>query len=118
MDLLFIEALRIEAVIGVYEWERHLRQTLVFDIEIATDCRRAAATDRMEDALSYKAVAKRLIDFVGKSEFHLVESLAEAVASLLRDEFGATWLRLRVNKEGAVRGARGVGVVIERGAEG
>lgn len=118
MDVLFIEDLRIEAVIGVYEWERHLRQTLVFDIEIATDCRRAAATDEMDDALSYKAVAKRLIEFVGQSEFRLVESLAEAVAGLLREEFGVSWLRLRVNKEGAVRGARGVGVVIERGTSG
>lgn len=118
MDILFIHDLRIDAVIGIYEWERHVKQTLVLDLDVATDCRRAAAHDRVDDALNYKTVAKRLIDFVGASEFQLVETLAERVAAILIDEFGVGWLRLRVNKQGAVRGARDVGVLIERTAPG
>ena len=118
MDTLFIRDLRIDAVIGIFEWERHVRQTLVLDLELGTDCRVAAATDDVADALDYKAVAKRLIDFVGNSEFHLVETLAERVAGILLEEFDVPWLRLRINKQGAVRGARDVGIVIERGAAG
>ena len=118
MDTLFIRDLRIDAVIGIFEWERHVRQTLVLDLELATDCRVAAASDDVADALDYKAVAKRLIDFVGASEFHLVETLAERIAGILLEEFGVPWLRLSINKEGAVRGARDVGIVIERSADG
>ena len=116
MDTLFITELRIDAVIGVFEWERHVRQTLVLDLEMQTDCKVAAATDDVADALDYKAVAKRLIDFIGNSEFKLIETLAERTAELLLAEFSINWLRLRVNKQGAVRGARDVGIVIERGA--
>ena len=118
MDTLFIRDLRIDAVIGIFEWERHVRQTLVLDIELGTDCRAAAASDDVADALDYKAVAKRLIDFVGNSEFKLVETLAERIAGILLEEFGVPWLRLCINKVGAVRGARDVGIVIERSAGG
>ncbi|RMG30649.1 MAG: dihydroneopterin aldolase [Gammaproteobacteria bacterium] len=115
MDIVFIRDLRVEAVIGVFEWERRIRQTLSFDLEMATDVARAAATDRIEDALDYKAVAKRITTYVAASEFRLVETLAERVAALVREEFGVPWVRLVVNKTGAVRGARDVGVIIERG---
>lgn len=115
MDIIYLRDLRIDAIIGVYEWERHVRQTLILDLEMGADVRRAATADRLEDTLNYKAVAKRLIQFVGESEFYLVETLAERVAEIVRGEFGVPWLRLQVNKQGAVRGARDVGVIIERG---
>jgi dihydroneopterin aldolase len=118
MDIVFLRDLRIDAVIGIYDWERRVRQTLVFDIEMGADVARAAASDRIEDTLNYKAVAKRLTEFVGDSEFELVETLAERCAQIIREEFGVPWLRLTLNKRGAVRGATDVGVIIERGERG
>lgn len=116
MDIVFIRDLQIETVIGIFDWERRIRQTVSLDLEMGADIRRAAATDAIDDALDYKAVAKRLIEFVGDSEFQLVETLAERIASIVLEEFGVSWLRLTVNKPGAVRGSRSVGVVIERAA--
>jgi 7,8-dihydroneopterin aldolase/epimerase/oxygenase len=115
MDLVFIEDLRIDTVIGIYDWERRTRQTIALDVEMAFDNTRPAATDAIADTLDYKAVSKRLIAFVEGSSFQLVETLAESCAALIRDEFGVTWLRLKLSKPGAVRGAKAVGVVIERG---
>ena len=114
MDIIFISDLRIETIIGIYDWERVVRQTVSLDLEMAADIRKAAATDSIDDTLNYKAVAKRLIDFVGTSEFQLVETLAERIAAIVLDEFNVAWLRLRLRKPGAVRGSRDVGVVIER----
>ena len=115
MDIIYLHDLRIDTVIGVFDWERRIRQTVILDLEMAADIRRAAASDDLADTLNYKAVAKRLIDFVGHSDFQLVETLAERVAELVLQDFAVPWLRLRVNKQGAVRGARDVGVIIERG---
>lgn len=115
MDRVLIEALKVDITIGIYEWERRIRQRVVFDIEMATDAARAAASDRIEDALDYKAVAKRVKALAAERPWGLVETLAEAVASCLRSEFGVTWLRIKVRKPGAVTGAASVGVVIERG---
>ncbi|BBD81276.1 dihydroneopterin aldolase [Aerosticca soli] len=115
MDIVFIEDLRIDAVIGIYDWERRIRQPLAFDIEMAFDNRVPAASDAIADTLDYKAVAKRLIAYVGGSEFQLVETLAERCAALIREEFGVAWVRLKLSKPGAVRGSRAVGVRIERG---
>jgi dihydroneopterin aldolase len=117
MDLVFIEDLRIETVIGIYDWERKIRQVVAFDLEMAFDNRKPAASDRIEDTLNYKAVSKRLIAFVESSSFQLVETLAERCAEIVRDEFGASWLRLKVSKPGAVRGSKAVGVTIERGTK-
>ncbi len=114
MDHVFIEGLEIDALIGIYDWERRVRQTLVFDIEMAFDNRVPAASDAIGDTLNYKAVSKRVIAYVKASDFGLVETLAERVASLILDEFGVHHLRLKLSKPGAVRGARAVGVVIER----
>ncbi len=116
MDIIFLRDLRISTTIGIYAWERAIRQTLSFDLEMATDIRQAAASDRIEDTLNYKAVAKRISAFVSESHFQLVEALAERVAEVVLTEFDVRWLRLRVNKPGAVRDARDVGVVIERGS--
>lgn len=114
MDKVFIEGLEIPALIGIYDWERRIRQTLVFDLEMGFDNRRPAACDNIEHTLNYKAVSKRLIEFVGQSDFGLVETLAERCAAIVLEEFAVSWLRLKLSKPGAVRGARAVGVIIER----
>ncbi len=115
MDIIYLRDLRIETIIGVYDWERRIKQTVVLDLEMGADIRRAAATDDLTDTLNYKAVAKRVMEVVGGSECQLVETLAERVATVILEEFPVPWLRLTLNKQGAVRGARDVGVVIERG---
>jgi 7,8-dihydroneopterin aldolase/epimerase/oxygenase len=115
MDIIYLKDLRIDTIIGIYDWERRTRQTIILDIEIAANISKAARSDAIEDTLNYKAVAKRLISFVESSEFHLVETLAEHIAEILLNEFNIPWLRLSVNKQGAVRGVRDVGVIIERG---
>ena len=114
MDKVFIEGLEIEALIGIYDWERRIRQPLRFDLEMAFDNRRPAASDAIEDTLDYKAVSKRLIAYVSDSGFGLVETLAERCAALVIEEFGVEHVRLKLSKPGAVRGASAVGVIIER----
>ena len=114
MDKVFIEGLEIEALIGIYDWERRIRQTLVFDLEMAFDNRIPAASDDIALTLNYKAVSKALIAYVSASDFGLVETLAERCAALVMQEFKVDWLRLKLSKPGAVRGARAVGVIIER----
>lgn len=115
MDTVFINDLRIETIIGIYDWERKVRQTISLDLEMGADIRQAAATDAIDDTLNYKAVAKRLIAFVEASEYQLVETLAEKIAAIVLSEFTVPWLKLTVHKPGAVRGSRDVGVIIERG---
>jgi dihydroneopterin aldolase len=102
-------------VVGIWDWERRIRQTVSIDLEMATDIARAAATDSIEDTLNYKKVAKRLIAYVGESEFQLVETMAERIAEIVLGEFDVPWVRVSVNKPGAIRGSRDVGVRIERG---
>jgi len=116
MDTVFIEGLTVETVIGIYDWERRVRQPVVLDVEMAFDNTRPAASDHIDDTLDYKAVSKRLIAFVEASSFQLVETLAERCAAIIRDEFDVAWVRLKLAKPGAVRGALAVGVVIERGS--
>jgi dihydroneopterin aldolase len=116
MDIVFLHGLTVDAIIGIYDWERKEKQSIILDLDMAADVAAAAASDAIGDTLDYKAVAKRLIDFVGQSEFQLVETLAERVAEIVLTEFGVRWLRLRVNKKGAVRYAGDVGVIIERGS--
>ena len=114
-DLVFIEDLRIQTVIGVFDWEREITQTVSLDLEMAFDIGAAAQTDSIDDTLDYKAVSKRLIQFVEASEFQLVEALAEHCARIILEEFPVAWLRLKLSKPGAVRGSSNVGVLIERG---
>jgi len=114
MDKVFIEGLEIEALIGIYDWERRIRQPLWFDLEMAFDNHRPASTDSITDTLDYKAVSKRLVEYVESSGYGLVETLAERCAQLVLDEFQVNWLRLKLSKPGAVRGAKAVGVIIER----
>ena len=115
MDIVYIRDLKIQTVIGIFQWERAIKQTVNLDIEMATDNSKAASSENIEDALDYGAVANRIIEFVQSSEFQLVETMAERISELVRSEFAVPWLRLRVGKPGAVREAKEVGVIIERG---
>ncbi len=116
MDIIFLHDLRIDCVIGVFEWERRITQRVHVDLDMAFDIAAAAASDALEDTLSYKDVAKRITALVQEGKFNLVETMAERIAAVLADEFGVSWCRVRVNKKGAVSGAADVGVLIERGA--
>lgn len=118
VDTVFIEDLRIETIIGIYDWEREIRQIVSIDLEMATDNCKAAATENIDDALNYKAVAKRLIQFVEDSEFQLVETMAERIGEIVLNEFNVPWMRLKLSKPGAVTGSKAVGVIIERGERG
>jgi dihydroneopterin aldolase len=114
VDKLFLRELKVETIIGFWEWERRIKQTVSIDLEIGTDARPAAASDRVSSALNYEPIANRLVEFVGAADFHLVESLADAVARIVVGEFGAKWVKVSVAKPGAIPAAREVGVVIER----
>lgn len=115
MDTIFLHDLRVETIIGIYDWERTTPQTVSIDLEMAWDTAQAAASDDIADTLDYKAVAKRLQAFVSESRFQLVETLAEHIATIIRAEFDVSWIRVTLHKPGAVRGSRDVGVIIERG---
>ena len=115
MDIVFVSDLDIETVIGIFDWEREIKQTVRLNIEMNADVAKAALTDHIDDTLDYKAVSKRLIGFVEASEFGLVETLAERCAEIILNEFPVQWVRLRLDKPGAVRGSRSVGILIERG---
>lgn len=117
MDKIFLSSLSVECIVGIWEWERRVKQTVIIDIEMAADIRKAAASDRIEDTIDYKKVAKALLAFVGESQFHLVETLTERIAELIVTGFGVSWVKVRLNKQGAIRGARDVGIQIERRAE-
>ena len=117
MDKIFLSALSIECIVGIWEWERRVKQTVIVDLEMAADIRRAATSDAIEDTIDYKKVSKRVQSFVGESQFQLVETLTERIAQTIISEFGVTWVKVRLNKQGAIRGARDVGIEIERRAE-
>ena len=111
MDIIFLRNLKIDTVIGIYDWERRIKQTVILDLEMATDIKKAAKSDDIADTLDYKAIAKRVISFVEESEYKLVETLAERIAEIIVNEFKVPWVKLSLNKIGAIRGA------IERGSK-
>jgi dihydroneopterin aldolase len=113
-DRIFLHGLTAECVIGFIDWERRVKQTVVLNIELPVDCARASLTDEVADTLDYKKVAKRVLAFIEASEFKLVETLAHRVALLILEEFAVEWVRISLNKPGAIRSSRDVGVVIER----
>ena len=113
-DRIFLHGLTAECIIGFIDWERRVKQTVVLDIELPVDCRHAARTDAVADTLDYKKVAKRALAFVEASEFKLVETLAHRLALVILAEFAVAWVRIMINKPGAIRSSRDVGVVIER----
>jgi 7,8-dihydroneopterin aldolase/epimerase/oxygenase len=113
-DRIFLRKLSVECIIGFIDWERRVKQTVELDIELPVDCAQAAVTDQVGDTLDYKQVAKRVLAFVEASEFQLVETLAHRLAMLILEEFAVAWVRIALNKPGAIRGSRDVGVSIER----
>ena len=115
LDIVFIRGLTIETIIGVHDWEKRTRRPVVLDLELGSDMRRAADTDCIAHALDYDAVTRRLAEFVGASRCELLETLAERCAAILHDEFGCPWVRLSLNKPGALGAGVEVGVIIERG---
>src|SRR6202166_1924145 len=114
MDKIFIRALKTEAIVGIFDWERQVKQAVVIDCEFSADIAKAALSDSIDDTLNYKRVAKRVLAFVEGSQFHLVETLAEHVAMLLLEDFGIAWVRISLSKPGAIRSSRDVGVLLER----
>ena len=115
MDSVYIQGLGVETIIGVHDWERNTRQTVFIDLEMSIEADKAAVSDWIGYAVDYSAVSARVIEFVGNSEYKLIETLAENVARIIMREFGVPWLQLRISKPSAVPEAKDVGVVIERG---
>lgn len=115
MDIIFITDIRVETIIGIYDWERTQKQTVSIDLEMATDIAAAAATEDIEKTLNYKEISKRIEEFIVGSEFQLIETMAEKLAALIQQEFSVGWLRLTVHKPGALSNSTDVGVRIERG---
>jgi dihydroneopterin aldolase len=117
VDKIFIHALKTEAIVGIFDWERQVKQTVIIDLEFSADIRKAALSDSIDDTLNYKRVAKRVLAFVESSGFHLVETLGEHLAMLVLEDFGVAWVRISLSKPGAIRNSRDVGVVLERHRE-
>jgi len=117
MDKIFIHALKTEAIIGIFDWERQVKQTVIVDVEMKFDIRKAALSDSIDDTLNYKRVAKRLLAFIEGSQFHLVETLTEHIAMLILGEFDIAWVRVALSKPGAIRSSRDVGIIVERDRE-
>jgi 7,8-dihydroneopterin aldolase/epimerase/oxygenase len=115
MDIIFLGGLEIKTIIGIYDWERETRQTVVLDIEMAFDIQKAAETDDIQYALDYKKVSKRIIAFVEDSRFYLVEKLTSEIVEIIRTEFNVPWVKVTLNKKGAISGASDVGIIVERG---
>ena len=113
-DVIFLRDLRVKTIVGIWDWERKIQQTVSIDLKMGADIRQAASTDNIDDTLNYKLVAKRVQQFVGESEYQLVETLAEKVAGVILSEFELPWVEVSVSKPGAIRGARDVGVIIYR----
>ena len=115
MDRIFLSEMKIDTTVGIWEWEKRIKQQVIIDIEMSADIKKAAATDQIEDTLNYKAVAKNVRKLVEESSFQLVETMAEKISELVIGEHNVSWVKVRVNKPGAIRGSNGVGIIIERG---
>ena len=113
-DVIYIKDLRIKTIIGIFDWERKEKQEVSIDMEFPFDCKKAAATDSIEDAIDYKAITKSVIKFVEESSFQLQETLAENIAALVKEKYGVKFIKLRVSKPGAIRGSKDVGLIIYR----
>jgi dihydroneopterin aldolase len=114
LDKIFIHALKTEAIIGIFDWERQVKQTILVDLEFSANIRKAALSDSIDDTLNYKKVAKRVLSFIEASQFHLVETMADSVAMVLLEDFGLEWVKVTLSKPGAIRSSRDVGIIIER----
>jgi len=116
MDIVFLHGLQVDCVVGLWDWERAIRQRIIIDLDMATDIEKTAASGKLEDTIDYSAVSKRIHTLVVEGKFELVETMAEKIAETLMGEFRIPWCRVRINKRGAVTGATDVGVIIERGS--
>jgi dihydroneopterin aldolase len=114
MNKVYLHGLKCEALIGVWPWERHIRQTLTLDLEMQTDIRHAASRDRLEDALNYQQVSERVTEFVGASQYRLLETLADKLADLILQEFAVSAVLIKLDKGSAVSNVKHVGVMVER----
>ena len=117
MDIVYVRGLEVKTVIGVYEWEREMKQPLSIDLDMAYDFTQAVETDSYEDVLDYKKVCVRVTQFIEDNELKLLETMAEKIAALIREEFNVPWVRVRIGKPAAITGAKDVGVIIERGSQ-
>ena len=117
MDTIFLNEMRVETIVGIWDWERKTKQIVSIDLEMGADIKKAALTDNIEDTLNYKGVSKRIRKFVEDSDFQLVETMAEKIAEIILVEFNVPWVKVRVNKPGAIRGSKDVGVFITRTQE-
>ena len=117
MDIIYLNDLRVDALIGVWDWERRIRQTLIMDVEIGTDITRAGASDDLADTVDYQAVCDRITGFTRDSDFHLIEALGQGIVETVMKEFGVPWMRLSITKQGVLKNVREVGIVIERGTQ-
>jgi len=117
MDIVFLHGLQVDCVVGLWDWERAIRQRIIIDLDMATDIEKTAASGKLEDTIDYSAVSKRIQTLVVEGKFELVETMAEKIAETLMGEFSIPWCRVRINKRGAVTGATDVGVIIERGSQ-
>jgi len=115
MDTIFLRDLEIDATIGIFEWEKRIKQKVRVNLEMGTDISKAAASDSIDDALDYKAISKRIVQFVEESRYELIETLIDKVAEIMLNEFNVPWVRVTISKPGAIRGSRDVGIIIERG---
>jgi dihydroneopterin aldolase len=115
MDIVYIRGLEVKTVIGVYDWEREIKQPISVDLDMASDMGKAAATDDHQYVLDYKIVCVRVAEFIEQSKLQLLEAMAEGIARLIQEEFKVSWVRVKLSKPAAITGAREVGVVIERG---
>ena len=118
MDKIFLNEMRVETIVGIWDWERKTKQIVSINLEMGADIKKAAMTDNIEDTLNYKGVAKSIRKFVEDSSFQLVETMAEKIAEIILTEFKVPWVKVRVNKPGAIRGSKDVGVVITRSHDG
>lgn len=115
MDIVYVRGLEVKTVIGVYDWEREIKQPISVDLDMGTDIRKAASTDDHEHVLDYKIVCVRVAEFIEQSDLKLLEAMAEEIAKLVQTEFRVPWVRVKVSKPAAITGAKDVGVIIERG---
>ena len=117
MDIIFITDLRLDLLIGVYEWERKVPQTVQLDLEIGLPGRKAAVSDRLADTLDYAAIVARIEASLRVNHFSLLEKLTEHVAQLLIRDFGTPWVKVSVTKLAPLRNVKRLGVTIERGTK-
>jgi len=117
MDIVYVRGLEVKTVIGVYDWEREIKQPVSVDLDMACDISRAAETDDHADVLDYKQVCVRITELIETTDLKLLEAMAEAIARVVREEFKVPWVRVRIGKPAAITGAKDVGVIIERGSK-